>query len=127
MGVQLILTHENTDFDGLASQLAAWKLYPQAKPVLPRRPNRNLRDFLTLYWDELPFVRYEDLPRRGDVERIILVDTQTPVTPRGMTDETVVQVIDHHSLSRDLGPNWTYTGEEVGATVTLLVETLTVL
>ena len=46
MGVQLILTHENTDFDGLASQLAAWKLYPQALPVLPRRPNRNLRDFL---------------------------------------------------------------------------------
>ena len=52
--MQLILTHENTDFDGLASQLAAWRLYPQALPVLPRRPNRNLRDFLTLYWDELP-------------------------------------------------------------------------
>ena len=92
MGEQLILTHENTDFDGLASQLAAWKLYPQAKPVLPRRPNRNLRDFLTLYWDELPFVRYEDLARRADVDRIILVDTQTLVTPRGMSDETQVQI-----------------------------------
>ena len=75
MGVQLILTHENTDFDGLASQLAAWKLYPQALPVLPRRPNRNLRDFLTLYWDELPYVRYEDLPRRAEVERIIVERT----------------------------------------------------
>jgi tRNA nucleotidyltransferase (CCA-adding enzyme) len=122
MGVQLILTHENTDFDGLAAQLAAWKLYPQALPVLPRRPNRNLRDFLTLYWDELPYVRYEDLPRRPEVERIILVDTQTLVTPRGMTDETAVQIIDHHPLSRDLPPNWTYSGEEVGATTTLLLE-----
>lgn len=122
MSVQLILTHENTDFDGLASQLAAWKLYPQAQPVLPRRPNRNLRDFLTLYWDELPYVRYEDLPRRIEVERIILVDTQTLVTPRGMTDDTIVQIIDHHPLSRDLPPNWTYTGDEVGATVTLLLE-----
>ncbi len=122
MGVQLILTHENTDFDGLASQLAAWKLYPQALPVLPRRPNRNLRDFLTLYWDELPYVRYEDLPRRPDVERIILVDTQTLVTPRGMTEDTVVQIIDHHPLSRDLPPNWTYSGEEVGASTTLLLE-----
>jgi tRNA nucleotidyltransferase (CCA-adding enzyme) len=122
MGVQLILTHENTDFDGLASQLAAWKLYPQARPVLPRRPNRNLRDFLILYWDELPYVRYEDLSRRMEVERIILVDTQTPVTPKGMSDDTVVQIIDHHPLSRDLPPNWSYMGEEVGATVTLLLE-----
>jgi len=122
MGVQLILTHENTDFDGLASQLAAWKLYPQALPVLPRRPNRNLRDFLTLYWDELPYVRYENLPRRAEVERIILVDTQTLVTPKGMSADTAVQIIDHHPLSRDLPPNWTYWGEEVGATVTLLLE-----
>jgi tRNA nucleotidyltransferase (CCA-adding enzyme) len=120
--VQLILTHENTDFDGLASQLAAWKLYPQARPVLPRRPNRNLRDFLTLYWDELPYVSYEDLPSRREVERVILVDTQTLVTPKGMTDNTVVQIIDHHPLSRSLPPNWTYVGEEVGATVTLLLE-----
>ena len=122
MGEQLILTHENTDFDGLAAQLATWKLYPQAKPVLPRRPNRNLRDFLTLYWDELPYVRYEDLPRRMEVERVFLVDTQTLVTPKGMTADTSVQIIDHHPLGRDLPPGWSYTGEEVGATVTLLLE-----
>jgi tRNA nucleotidyltransferase (CCA-adding enzyme) len=122
MGAQLILTHENTDFDALASQLAAWKLYPQTIPVLPRRPNRNLRDFLTLYWDELPHVRYEDLPRRLEVDRIILVDTQTLVTPKGMKDDTVVQIIDHHPLSRELPANWSYSGEEVGATVTLLLE-----
>ncbi len=122
MGVHLILTHENTDFDGLASQLAAWKLYPQAKPVLSRRVNRNLRDFLTLYWDELPYIRYEDLPRRVEVERVTLVDTQTLVTPKGMTENTIVQIIDHHPLGRDLPPHWSYTGEAVGATVTLLVE-----
>ncbi len=120
--MQLILTHENTDFDGLASQLAAWKLYPQALPVLPRRPNRNLRDFLTLYWDELPYVRYEDLPRRAEVDRIILVDTQTLITPKGMTDDTTVQIIDHHPLSHDLPAGWSYSGEEVGATTTLLLE-----
>ncbi len=122
MGAQLILTHENTDFDGLASQLAAWKLYPQARPVLPRRPNRNLRDFLTLYWDELPYLRHDELPRRMEVERVILVDTQTLVTPKGMSGDTVVQIIDHHPLGRDLPHHWTYLGEEVGATVTLLLE-----
>ncbi|MGD2206160.1 MAG: CBS domain-containing protein, partial [Anaerolineae bacterium] len=95
---------------------------PQAQPVLPRRPNRNLRDFVTLYWDELPYVHYKDLPRRIEVDRIILVDTQTLMTPRGMTDETTVQIIDHHPLGRDLPSNWTYTGEALGATTTLLLE-----
>jgi tRNA nucleotidyltransferase (CCA-adding enzyme) len=122
MGLQLILTHENTDFDGLASQLAASRLYPEAVPVVPRKPNRNLRDFLVLYWDELPFVRYPDLPRRRQVERIILVDTQTLVTPKGMTDATQVQIIDHHPLDRALPLHWSYTGGGCGATTTLLVE-----
>jgi len=122
MGQQLILTHENTDFDGLASQLAASKLYPEAKPVLPRRLNRNLRDFLTMYGGELPFVSHDDLPRRRQVERIILVDTQTLVTPGGMTDETLVQIIDHHPLDRLLPLQWSYRGGECGATTTLLLE-----
>ncbi len=122
MGQQLILTHENTDFDGLASQLAASKLFPEAVPVLPRRTNRNLRDFLILYGGELPFVRHEDLPRRRQVERIILVDTQTLVTPGGMTGDTLVQIIDHHPLDRALPPQWSYTGGECGATTTLLLE-----
>ena len=32
--MEVILTHENTDFDGLASLLAANKLYPEAIPCL---------------------------------------------------------------------------------------------
>ena len=42
----LILTHEHTDFDALASMLAASRLYPQSVPVLPRQINRNLEAFL---------------------------------------------------------------------------------
>ena len=122
--MQLILTHENTDFDALASQLAAWKLYHHAQPVLPRRLNRNVRDFITLYADELPFVRYEDLPRRIEVDLIILVDTQNLVTPKGMTGGTAVQIIDHHPLSRELPANWTFSGGETGATTTLLLDKL---
>jgi len=122
--MQLILTHENTDFDALASQLAAWKLYHHAQPVLPRRINRNLRDFITLYADGLPFIRYEDLPRRIEVDLIILVDTQNLVTPKGMRGDTAVQIVDHHPLTRELPANWTFSGGEVGATTTLLLERL---
>jgi len=78
----------------MAAVLGAWKLYPDALALVPRRPNRNVRDFLTLYWEELPFTRMEDLPRQP-VEQAIVVDTQTsPRSKDGPTTE--IQIIDHH-------------------------------
>jgi tRNA nucleotidyltransferase (CCA-adding enzyme) len=119
---KLVVTHENTDFDGLASMLAAWKLWPDVKPILPRRPNRNLRDFLTLYGGELPFLSAGDLPRRIQVDRVIAVDTHSFITPRGVSDTTPVDVIDHHARPPDLPDHYTFSGEEIGATTTLLLE-----
>jgi len=120
--MEVILTHENTDFDALASLLGAWKLYPDATPVLPRRLNRNLRHFLALYCDELPFVEADELPRRRRIEGVILVDTQSLPRLKGMNSRTKVHIIDHHALARELEPGTSYTGEEIGATTTLLVE-----
>jgi tRNA nucleotidyltransferase (CCA-adding enzyme) len=119
----IILTHEHADFDALASLLAAARLYPQAVPVLPRQRNRNLDAFLAIYRDSLPFVRMEDLARRH-VDHVILVDTQTVQPARGMGPHTTGLIIDHHPLMRDLPPGWSFTGAEVGATTTLLVEQL---
>ncbi len=119
--MEVILTHENTDFDALASLLGAAKLYPQAKPVVPRRPNRNLRDFLTLYWDELPFLQYDELPR-GSIRRVIVVDAQVLPHLKGMNRKTEVHIIDHHPLSRELEEGMTYSGGDTGANTTILVE-----
>jgi len=119
--IQVILTHEHTDFDGLASLLAASKLFANAIPVLPRRPNRNLQHFLTLYLDALPFVPPDDLPR-AHVERAIMVDTQSIITVKGMNADTRIHFIDHHRLDRELKPGMTFEGEEIGAATTLLIE-----
>ncbi len=119
--MEVILTHENADFDAIASLLGAQKLFPEAVPVLPRRINRNVRAFLSLYGAAFPFVYPDDLPRRT-VRRAILVDTQALSTVRGMRPDTPVQVIDHHALGRELPPHWTFHGESLGATTTLLVE-----
>ena len=43
--MDLIVTHSNTDFDGLAAQLAAQKLYPHALPVLHARLRDNVAEF----------------------------------------------------------------------------------
>lgn len=121
--MEVILTHENADFDAIASLLGASKLFPAATPVLPRRINRNGRAFLALYGAELSFVEPDELPRRK-IRHVILVDTQGLTTLRGMGRDVRVDIIDHHELDRELPPHWTYSGEPVGATSTLLVEAI---
>ncbi|MCA9935132.1 MAG: CBS domain-containing protein [Ardenticatenaceae bacterium] len=118
----LILTHENADFDAVASQLAAHKLYPTGIPLLPRRLNRNVQQFLTLYWSNLPFMQPEDW-RKKRVDDLVLVDTQTPLSVRGVARHPAVRVIDHH-IGHAPKPGWHYQVEAVGATTTLLVERL---
>ncbi len=120
--MEVILTHENADFDAVASLLGASKLFPAATPVLPRRINRNGRALLALYGAELPFVAPDDLPRRRKITRAILVDTQSLTTLKGMSRDLRVDIIDHHKLDRELPPGWTFSGETLGATTTLLVE-----
>ncbi len=119
--MKVILTHEHADFDAVASQLGAHKLYPDAVPVLPRQVNRNVRDFLMLYGNDLPFVEARDIPKKR-VELAILVDTQGVASIRGMGPHTRVIVIDHHAPGRNLPEGWQYIGDVLGANTTLLVE-----
>jgi tRNA nucleotidyltransferase (CCA-adding enzyme) len=121
--MHVILTHEQADFDAIASLLGAALLTEGAIPVLPRRVNRNVRSFLTLYGSELPFVDARDLPA-GTVETVTLVDTQSLVTLKGMGAGTRVRVLDHHPRRAGLPPDWEVHAEEIGATTTLLVEQL---
>ncbi len=119
--MQVILTHEQADFDAIAALLAAHILNERAIPVLPRRANRNVRSFLNLYGAELPFLEARDLPPE-DIEIVTLVDTQSLITLKGMNENTRVHVIDHHQLREDLPAEWTVVIERLGATTTLLVE-----
>lgn len=119
--MEIVTSHENTDFDGLASMLGVAKLYPTVTPVLPQRLNRNLRDFLALYWDELPFVRREDMGR-GRIEVLIVVDTQSIPSLRGLSANTEIRFIDHHPVERELEPRMSFHTGDVGSTTTLLVD-----
>lgn len=121
--VDVILTHENADMDALASLAAAKKLYPEAVALLPRRLNRNVRDFLTLYGEPFQFTSQEQAPRRR-FKKVLLVDTQTLPSARGVADGPMVHIVDHHLLARPLDERTTYSGGETGATTTLLIETL---
>jgi tRNA nucleotidyltransferase (CCA-adding enzyme) len=119
--VHLILSHENADFDAVASMLAAFKLYPDGIPVLSERQNRNVASFLALYRSALPFVTRDDYqPER--IRQVTLVDTRHPPQVRGIKHTTPLRIIDHHPLTDELGANEAFVGEPVGANTTLLVE-----
>ncbi|MBN1536576.1 MAG: CBS domain-containing protein [Anaerolineales bacterium] len=121
--MKIILTHEQADFDALASLLGAHYLQEEAIPVLPRKMNRNVRAFVTLYGGELPFVEARDLPNEP-VDEITLVDTQSPISIKGTGPDTAVHVIDHHPIREDFPTNWTLTVAATGANATILVDSI---
>ena len=119
--MRLILTHEQADFDAIASLTAARLLDGEAVAALPVNLNRNVRSFLTLYGAELPLTPWHDLPRQP-VARATLVDTQTMPSVHGITAETAVQVIDHHPRRPNLPEGWRVRIERLGAITTFFVE-----
>ncbi len=121
--MHVILTHEQADFDAVASQLGAHLLNETAVPVLSRKLNRNVRAFLTFYGADLPFVEARHLPSQP-VHAVTLVDTQSLTSIKGMSAETRVHVVDHHPLRDDLPPGWEITVSGTGANTTVFVEAL---
>ena len=121
--MKLIMTHEQADLDALASMLGAHLLMPETFALLPRQINRNGREFLSKYGQELGFSTLSDLPHT-DIEKYYLVDTQSLVTLRGITATTKVRVIDHHPRKKQSHPDWEMQLETTGACATLLVEKL---
>lgn len=121
--MNVILTHEQADFDALGALLGAWLLDETASAVLPARLNRNVKRFLNLYSTELSFVEFRDLPSEP-VQKVTLVDTQSLVTLKGFSSKTSVQVIDHHPQRENLDPRWKMNLEKTGACTTLFVERL---
>jgi len=125
--VEIITTHKNTDFDALAAVYATSILYPQAKPLLPRSINSNVRAFLSIHKDRFSFHTPSDLdPDR--TTRLIVVDTNNWSRLDGMDPLTEkpdleIHLWDHHEGAGDIKPNWCCC-ERVGATTTLLVRRL---
>ncbi len=119
--MKVILTHEQADMDALASQLGAWILEPDAYPILPHKINRNGISLIEEFGDQLPYVDYKDLPREP-IEKVILVDTQSLITLKGMHQETKIVVYDHHPLKSDLDPDWELHLVESGSNVSQMIE-----
>lgn len=119
--MHIIVTHPNADFDAVASLLGTWYLYPEAIPVLPPTLNRNVRDFVTLYENKLPFLHQRELGRKS-IDRLTVVDTQHIPDLKKLKPDVRIHVIDHHELQEPAPPGAILSLTDTGSTVTLLVE-----
>ncbi len=127
LAMRIITTHKNTDFDALASMIAATILYPDAVPVLPKTLNPNVKEFLAIHKDILKVQTWKDV-HHTQIEQLIVVDTNqwdrldVPKDIRQKSDEKVL-LYDHHMAGGNIDASWRCQ-EEIGATITLMVRYL---
>ncbi|MFH2058689.1 MAG: CBS domain-containing protein [Pseudomonadota bacterium] len=122
--MKIITTHKGSDFDALASLVAASLIYPDARPVLPNSINANLKVFLSIHKDLFDFYFPEDITF-DHVDTLILVDTHSWDRLEGMRalkkrKDLEIIIWDHHIQGDIKGSQEEI--RETGATVTILVQ-----
>jgi len=123
----IITTHRNTDFDALASVAAANLLYPDAKPVLPRNVNPNVKAFLSLHKELFRMYTPNEICPDA-VKHLVVVDINRWGRLEGLNglakrDDLEIVLWDHHLLDTDILADWKCQ-EAMGATISLLVRQL---
>lgn len=119
--MDLIVTHTNTDFDGLGAMVAAKRLYPRAVAAYAPQLNRNVKRFLRLHAESFGMLPLTDVDR-GAITRIILVDTQDlGRTGVKLPNDVPLIVWDHHP---PFTPPKQGVVRKIGAATTLLVQAL---
>ncbi len=117
-------THRNTDFDGLASIIAATIVYPGTIAVCPRNVNPNVHRFLSLHKTSFDLVLSGEVDLSA-VTRLIVTDTNQwrrldRLDQLRNRDDIEVLLWDHHMSIGDISAQWQCV-EKIGATITLLV------
>ena len=123
--MKIIITHQNADYDALASMLAAQKLWPDHHLLISSAVSPSVRQYLALHKDWLQIkVRAE--VDAADVERVVIVDTRDKRRlseyEECIDNAGEVLIFDHHPAgAHDLRAT-NMVVEPVGACVTLLAE-----
>jgi len=123
----VVTTHRNTDFDGLASVVAATMIYPDTIAVLPKAVNPNVKGFVSIH-KELFRLHSPDEIDFSQVERLIVVDVNTWRRLGRMSrlrekEDLDIYLWDHHGTRGDIVPVWDCR-ENMGANITLMIRKL---
>ncbi|KJJ85369.1 tRNA nucleotidyltransferase/poly(A) polymerase [Candidatus Omnitrophus magneticus] len=126
--MDLIISHKDADFDALSSIITVKKLYPNAKLLLPGSQEKSVRNFLSLFKDEIPLENEKIFPF-DKVQRLIIVDNRhkNRLGKAGeltLKKNITIHIYDHHPPSQNDITGDKDVFKETGATVTLLLEIL---
>ncbi len=127
--MEIIVSHDLTDLDGLAAMIAAQKIYPEAQPVFVGRQQQMVRDFMALHRDEIKVEKYKNIDPQK-VTKLIIVDTNSRERLADLAKEINLQEVevilyDHHSHDRI---NWVDLdfSKNLGSATTILVQEIIV-
>jgi len=124
-GITIISTHINADFDGIASMLAAQKLYPGALVVFPGSQGANLKNFFINSMAYLFNMADLETIDQKKITRLVLVDTRQSNRIGFLSDiienNTIeIHIYDHHpQKSTDIQADFQIC-EITGSTTTIL-------
>jgi tRNA nucleotidyltransferase (CCA-adding enzyme) len=121
----LCISHSYSDFDAIASTIAASKLFPDAVPVLQSSVEDEVQRFLAIYRDFFHFVPIQDVSFEN-VEKVILTDTQNTKKIKELHKElqkrkVKVECYDHHPLEENPHINTLHV-KHYGSVMTLMYE-----
>lgn len=121
--MQIITTHKNTDFDGLASVIAGTVLYPGSIGIIPKNVNNNVDKFLSTHKTAFNIALPNEV-EHDKVNHLIVMDTDQWRRLDRMEklrdrDDLKITLFDHHKGGDIHGD--IHHQEYIGATVTLLV------
>ncbi|OQY50047.1 MAG: tRNA nucleotidyl transferase [Desulfobacteraceae bacterium 4572_89] len=123
--MKIITTHKGSDFDALASLVAARLVYPEAKAVLPGSINTNLKGFLAIHKDLFDFYSPGEIDY-DEVDTLIVVDTHTwnrldrRMLALKKKQDLKIIIWDHH-IKGDMETDEKNI-QETGAAITILVK-----
>jgi len=125
--MQIVTTHKNCDFDGLASAIAVTLLYPDTVAIIPRTVNANVKAFLSMHKDVFDVHLPTEIDLDG-VTRLFVVDVAQWHRLDGLAalrEKPVlsIRIWDHHPGQGDMTAA-DIRQEPVGACITLLIREL---
>ena len=73
--MEVIISHQSTDFDSLAAMVAARKIYKDALLVFTGAVERNVRKFISMYGDLIEITPLKKI-KIEEITKLIIVDTR---------------------------------------------------
>jgi len=124
--LEVIISHQSTDFDSLAAMVAAKKIYKDALLVFTGAVERNVKKFIAIYGELIEITPFKKI-KIEEITKLIIVDTRIkrrigPFANVINKRDLEIHIYDHHPSTADDIKGDLNVIEEVGATTTIMLK-----